>query len=280
MTGQDDQNSFLKSSKGVGAFRFGICPHVSVGYSLDKGRHLVAEKKIAAGEVILTERPHSCVLIPVMKEVQGKKGGEAMFGTEHRRCHRCLAETLCSVPCEGCSCSRYCSTSCQRAAWGEHHRWECPLRAELMAMGVMAQLALRVTLKAGLADIQTARQPIREEHEPSSRDPYLTTFHLLHHINKQSTSLRFLCAVTMATLYLRLSKEVSLPGSSSSNGPNGEGGDVELWVVGSASLRHLLQLRCNAQAIITLQDTGDSQTCPHFVITLVKTPKQNCNLLL
>lgn len=256
MTGKADQN--------VGSLRFGICPQVSVGYSLDKGRHLVAEKKIAAGEVILTETPYSCVLIQGVKEVQGKKGGGVMFGTEHQRCHRCLAETLNPVPCEGCSYSRYCSASCQRAAWGEHHRWECPLGADLMVMGVMAQLALRVTLKAGLAGIQKARQPIRDKHKefvpstPSSCDPYLTTFHLLHHMRNQSTALRFLCAVTIATLYSRLSREVSLPGCSSSDGPNSEGGAVELWVVGSASLRHMLQLRCNAQAIITLQDTGDS----------------------
>lgn len=207
-----------------------------------------------------------------------------MFGTEHRCCHRCLAETVCPVPCEGCSYSRYCSAACQRAAWGEHHRWECPLGADLIVMGVMAQLALRVTLKAGLENIRTARQPIRDEHkksepcrdpaprcsyqiDPYSGDPYLSVFHLLHHVNNQSAALRFLCAVTVATLYLKLGKEVSLPGASLSDRPNAEGGDAEwsseLWVVGSASLRHMLQLRCNAQAIITLQDTGDSYTCVH-----------------
>ncbi|XP_017292772.1 SET and MYND domain-containing protein 4 isoform X2 [Kryptolebias marmoratus] len=276
-TGKHDHNSSLQIGKGasVGSLRFGICPQASVAYSLGKGRHLVAQKRIAAGEVILTDRPYSCVLIPGMEEVQGKRGGEVMFGTEHRRCHRCLAKTLCLVPCEGCSYSRYCTAACQRAAWREHHRWECPLGADLIVMGVMAQLALRVTLKAGLENILTACQPIRDKHKksepcrdsdqsvlytPSNSDPYLTVFHLLHHINNQSASLRFLCAVTIATLYLKLSKEVPFPGSSLSDGPNMEGCDAEwsseLLVMGSASLRHMLQLRCNAQAIITLQDTG------------------------
>ncbi|XP_040005626.1 SET and MYND domain-containing protein 4 [Xiphias gladius] len=282
----------------VGPLTCGICPQATVGFSPEKGRRLVAAEKIAAGEMILNDRPYSCVLIPGMEEVEGKRvrldTERGVFGTEHRRCHRCLAETLCPVPCDGCSYSRYCSTGCQRDAWEEHHRWECPLGADLMVMGVMSQLALRVTLKAGLKNVQTAREPITDKHtksEPSclnressesypchtSRpdpstsyygDSYLSVFHLLHHLNHHSPGLRFLSAVTVATLYLKLSKEGPPPASWDLSGPSGpnrrspdeEGGHTawtsELWLLGSAVLRHILQLRCNAQAILMLQDTG------------------------
>ncbi|XP_074466537.1 SET and MYND domain-containing protein 4 isoform X2 [Sebastes fasciatus] len=278
----------------VGPLKFGMRPQAAVGFSPEKGRHLVAAERIAAGEVILHDRPYSCVLIPGMEEVKGKGGRQdaekgVLLGVEHRRCHRCLTETLCPVPCKGCSYSRYCSTSCQRDAWEEHHRWECPLGADLMAMGVMEQLALRVTLKAGLKNIQMARDPIRDEHaksEPScpngesgdSRQPdpctsyygdsYPSVFHLRHHLNRHSPGVRFLCAVTVATLYLKLSKAGPPPTSwdlSRPSGANGQPpdkqGDIadwssELWLLGSAVLRHVLQLRCNAQAIVTLQDTG------------------------
>uniref|UniRef100_A0A672GAV4 SET and MYND domain containing 4 n=1 Tax=Salarias fasciatus TaxID=181472 RepID=A0A672GAV4_SALFA len=84
-----------------------ICPRAAVSSSVEKGRHLVAVGRISAGEVILRERPFSCVLLP-------------------GRCHRCLAETLRPVPCGGCSYSRYCSPGCRTDAWEEHHRWECP----------------------------------------------------------------------------------------------------------------------------------------------------------
>lgn len=258
----------------------------------------MAVERIAAGEVILNDRPYSCVLIPGMEEVRGKSEGldaqRGMFGVEHRCCHRCLAETLCAVPCDGCSYSRYCSTSCQRDAWEEHHRWECPLGAELTVMGVMSQLALRVTLKAGFKNVQMAREPIRDEHTKSSEsfpphtnqhapstayvdDSYLSVFQLLHHLNRHSLALRFLTAVTVATLYLRLSATGpppapwALSGPSGTNGqsPDEEGGDAdwgsELWLLGSAVLRHLLQLRCNAQAILRLQDTGNSS---HSIICL------------
>lgn len=261
----------------------------------------MAAEGIAAGEVILSDRPYSCVLIPGMEEVKGKGGRRdaergVLFGTEHRRCHRCLTETLRPLPCDGCSYSRYCSTSCQQDAWEEHHRWECPLGAGLMVTGVMSQLALRVTLKAGLKNIQMARQPIRDKHAKSARDSYpcsashygdsyVSVFHLLHHLNRHSPELRFLCAVTVATLYLKLSKAGPPPASwnlgrpSVANGQSsGEEGGIadwssELWLLGSVVLRHVLQLRCNAQAILTLQDTGDSRVlspCLEMTFATVK----------
>lgn len=268
---------------------FGICSQAAVGFSPEKGRHLVATERIAAGDVILSDRPYSCVLIPGMKEVKGKgakqgtDGGE-LFGIEQRRCHRCLAETLCPLPCDGCSYSRYCSASCQQEAWEEHHRWECPLGAELMVMGGMLQLALRVALKAGQENIQTARKLIRDEHAsskcssqssfqtPGHGDSYLSVFHLLHHMNQHSPQLRFLCAVTVATLSLKLCLAVPSLASRDSSEPLGgqlntqlpekktgiTDGALELRILGSAVLRHLLQLRCNAQAVIMLQNTGDT----------------------
>uniref|UniRef100_A0A3B5AAR6 Protein-lysine N-methyltransferase SMYD4 n=1 Tax=Stegastes partitus TaxID=144197 RepID=A0A3B5AAR6_9TELE len=297
---EEDHSAASKNPEGsgrvkapsVGPLIFGICPQAAVGSSVEKGRHLVATERIVAGQVILMDRPYSCVLIPGMEEARGKGGRqdmerEVLFGTECRRCHRCLAETLCPVPCKGCSYSRYCSTSCQQEAWEEHHRWECPLGADLMAMGVISQLALRVTLKAGLNGVQMAREPIRGEHKKSEPscvnhdssdsnqchsdqpdssisyygDSYLSVFHLLHHINQHGPRLCFLSAVTAATLYLKLSKAGPPPASWCLSKPS-EGGnadwDSELWLLGSAVLRHLLQLRCNAQAIVTLREKKTS----------------------
>ncbi|XP_028277123.1 protein-lysine N-methyltransferase SMYD4 isoform X2 [Parambassis ranga] len=283
---EDDHNPASVNPKGsdrvpaspLGPDTFGICPQTNVGYNVEKGRHLVAVETIAAGEVILIDRPYSCVLIPGMEEVKGKGGQqdaetEVLFGTEHRRCHFCLTETLSPVPCEGCSYSRYCSTSCQQEAWEEHHRWECPLAADLMVMGVMSQLALRVTLKAGMKNVQKAREQIGDEQKMSApsclnSDSYLRVFHLLHHINRQSPHLRFLCAVTIATLYLKLSQAGPPPISwnlssptaaisqSAEHVPCTTDWKSEQLLMGSAVLRHVLQLKCNAQAVITMQDTG------------------------
>lgn len=285
---EDHHNPASKNHKGAvrgELLTYGICPPAAVGFCPEKGRHLVATERIAAGEVILNDRPYSCVLMPGWKEVKGNgarrdKEKGVLFGMEHRRCHRCLSQTLRPVPCEGCSYSRYCSTSCQRVAWEEYHCWECPLGADLMILGVMSQLALRVTLKAGLKNIKIARDQIRSKpgypkssdshpcHTSYYGDSYLSVFHLLDHLNHHSSSLTFLCAVTIAILYLKLSKTGAPPASWDLSGPSGaknqssdEEGDTadqssELWLLGSSTLRHILQLRCNAQAIFLLQDTG------------------------
>ncbi|XP_041749327.1 SET and MYND domain-containing protein 4 isoform X2 [Coregonus clupeaformis] len=303
-----------------------LSPGVSVCFSPGKGRHLLATEGIAAGEVIVEDRAYSCVLIPGMGGGKGReRRGETekaggVFGTEERHCHLCLAETVSPVPCEGCSYARYCSEGCRRGAWEWHHRWECPIGAELRAAGVMSQLALRVALKAGVKEVLKAREPIRDADndskpirekissentsskpvtekispkkknsgssdatstEPEVNDPsvyyhgdsYRSIYHLLPHLNGHAPSLRYLCSVTIATLYLRLHQAGPPPVSweregacesrkcsNQSQAPEEEEGDrwaPELSLLGSVALRHMLQLRCNAQAVSLLRDTGD-----------------------
>lgn len=250
-------------------------PKASVDFNSEKGRHLVAKERIAAGAVILTDSPYSCVLIPGSGK-EAKRDSEAglLFGTEHRCCHRCLAETLCLVPCEGCNYSRYCSASCREEAWEEHHRLECGLGAHLRVMGVMLHLALRVTLKAGMKNIQLAREHVRSnpssatvsQSGPHHGDSYSSVLNLLHHLENHSPSVIFLYAVTVAAMYLNLSSSgpLSAPWDlstcSSLSSTNEEGhtySSSEMCLLGSTALRHMLQLRTNAQAIIVLQDTGD-----------------------
>ncbi|KAK7925748.1 hypothetical protein WMY93_008058 [Mugilogobius chulae] len=234
-------------------FSLGICPRASVESSLEKGRHLVAKEKIAPGEVVLTDRPFSLM----------------------------LAKTLCLIPCDYCSYSRYCSQACQKESWLEHHQWECQIGGDLVLM-------------AGIKNIQMARHLSKREGPDSDcagasnychanvagrshgDDSYLTVFHLMHHLSHHSAALRFLAAVTVATLCLKISARTGpLPPSLQDlRRPSGETGQseersgekqeeaedsewgLEQWLMGSAVLRHLLQLRCNAQAITVLQDKG------------------------
>ncbi|KAJ3588720.1 hypothetical protein NHX12_009574 [Muraenolepis orangiensis] len=200
----------------------------------------------------------------------------------------------------GCSYSRYCSDACRHLAWEEHHHWECPIGADLAVTGVMSQLALRVALKAGRESVLKAREPIGDEEfsRPScsdnasedalpateegrlsmlhvgdsyTSDSYVSVYHLLHHLGRQSPGLRFLCAVTIATLYLRLRRAGPPPASwehvgstPTDPGPGVEGEypgwGPEHWLLGSVVLRHMLQLRCNAQAVSVLQDAGLSDS--------------------
>ncbi|XP_036381098.1 SET and MYND domain-containing protein 4 [Megalops cyprinoides] len=311
-------------------------PQVALHFSPGKGRHLVATEDIAAGEVVLEERAFSCVLIPggaVIARAErdkAKEAAEGTFGTEDQHCHNCLRKTLNPVPCQGCSYARYCGGWCQQEAWEGHHRWECSVGGELRAAGVMAHLALRVALRAGLEGIQKTKEnpawprnvtlhqvkgngngnsdgnysadkaglsdkissgmegsqqgagthgdpeskdsALIQGCDPSGRylgDSYLCVYHLLPHVSGHAPSLRFLCAVTVATLCLRLQETGPLPaawrgraclndkpGSQSESQEKSRGWSPELRMLGAAALRHMLQLRCNAQAVTMLKDEG------------------------
>ncbi|XP_049598724.1 SET and MYND domain-containing protein 4 [Syngnathus scovelli] len=215
----------------------GMSPKVTVGFNPEKGRHVVASDAIAAGEVILSERPYGLVLVA--------SGG--VFGSERRHCHACLKATWRPVPCDGCSYARYCDARCRDAAWEEHHRWECPLGARLTSTGVLSHLALRLALKAGTVNIHAAVTG------GPADTAYAGVFHLLHHADRQGASMCFLCAVTMATLHTELDGTGVPPARGQMDG--GEK-DAAWRLLAGAALRHLLQLRCNAQAVTVLQQPG------------------------
>ncbi|XP_060765086.1 SET and MYND domain-containing protein 4 isoform X3 [Neoarius graeffei] len=130
---------------------------VSAHFHPEKGRYLLATEDKSAGEIVLEDEAFSFVLIPVNRPY--KKSGEAsIFTTESRHCHHCLCENFNSVPCRGCSYAQYCGQRCEREAWKQYHCWECSVGSELLTLGLLAHLALRVTLKAGIKEVQQARE--------------------------------------------------------------------------------------------------------------------------
>ncbi|KAL4608447.1 SET and MYND domain-containing protein 4 [Arapaima gigas] len=104
--------------------------------------------------------------------------------------------------------------------------------------------------------------------DPPLDGSYLCVHHLLPHVSGQAPTLRFLCAVTAAALCQRLREKASLPSSwrpaaRSRSGPGSR--DEENWspqlsMLGCVVLRHILQLRCNAQAVTVLRDSGETQS--------------------
>ncbi|KAF4082128.1 hypothetical protein AMELA_G00148160 [Ameiurus melas] len=129
---------------------------VSVHFTPEKGRHLLATENKSAGEMVIEDEAFSFVLIPA--NTQYKKSGKASIFTEPRHCHHCLCENFNSIPCRGCSYAQYCGQRCETEAWKQYHCWECSVGSELLALGVFAHLALRVTLKAGIKEVQKARE--------------------------------------------------------------------------------------------------------------------------
>lgn len=130
---------------------------MSVHFTPEKGRHVLATESKSAGEIVIEDEAFSFVLIPVNRQYK-KSGKVSVFTTETRHCHHCLCENINSVPCRGCSYALYCGQRCETEAWKQYHCWECSLGPELLALGLFAHLALRVTLKAGIKEVQRARE--------------------------------------------------------------------------------------------------------------------------
>uniref|UniRef100_A0A4W4GIG4 Protein-lysine N-methyltransferase SMYD4 n=1 Tax=Electrophorus electricus TaxID=8005 RepID=A0A4W4GIG4_ELEEL len=245
---------------------------VSVHFTPEKGRHLLVAENKSAGEVVVEDEAFSLVLIP--SDEQHMKAH--VFGTQHIHCHHCLLQTLSPVPCQDCSYACYCGPTCRREAWRQYHRWECPSGSQLLTLGVLAHLALRVALKAGLKEVQRARESHNNSEASNSESGscgesylgslsdcyhgrlYLGIYSLLPHVLQHPPSLRFLLALTMATLCQSM-KDVG-PETWSCN--EQEGGNRHEWpdqsMLGAVALRHMMQLRCNAQAVTAIRDKEDS----------------------
>ncbi|KAM9455648.1 SET and MYND domain-containing protein 4 isoform 2-T2 [Clarias gariepinus] len=280
---------------------------VSVYFTPEKGRHLLTTKNKCAGEIVIEDEAFSFVLIPAYR--QYKSGKTSTFTTESTYCHHCLCENSNTVPCRGCSYAQYCGHRCETDAWMQYHCWECSVGSELLALGIFAHLALRVTLKAGIKEVQRTRKSCCQSvykvpkttfassigksdnsklcssgktseslglvsepnvggilrskrcsqgfHQSSCyhEKSYFGIYSLLPHVEKHEPNLCFLLSLTMAALIQKLSLE--LPPCHDE-----EKGSV-CWVserslLGGTALRHMLQLRCNAQAVtaISVKDTG------------------------
>ncbi|KAK3521948.1 hypothetical protein QTP70_020049 [Hemibagrus guttatus] len=275
---------------------------VSVHFTTEKERHLLATENMSAGEVVIEDEAFSFVLIPV--NGQYKKSGEAnIFTTGPQHCHHCLCENCNTVPCRGCSYAQYCGQRCEKEAWHQYHCWECSVGSELLTLGVFAHLALRVALKAGLKEVQRARESFNLIYEvpkttfvsskmsgngklcssgetseslglvsdlnvnaincSKSSDhsscyhgkSYLGIYSLLPHVGKHDPNLRFLLAFTIAALIQRLPLEAP-PCHDQEEGSMCWGSEKSL--LGYTALRHMMQLRCNAQAVTAIKVKEDT----------------------
>lgn len=277
---------------------------VSVHFTPEKGHHLLSTENKSAGEIVIEDEAFSFVLIPVNRQYK-KSGKVNIFTTELRHCHHCLCENFNSVPCRGCSYALYCGQRCEIEAWKQYHCWECSVGSELLSIGLFAHLALRVTLKAGIKEVQRARKNYLNLNDKMSNATFLTSnekpkkpcssgstsdslglvselrvgeplmsikcsqgchtsscchgksymdiYNLLPHVGNHNPNLRFLLAFTMAALSQRL----LLRGPPCRDQEEGNlYWDSDKSLLGATALRHMLQLRCNAQAVTTIKVKG------------------------
>uniref|UniRef100_UPI00398EEF6D SET and MYND domain-containing protein 4 n=1 Tax=Pristiophorus japonicus TaxID=55135 RepID=UPI00398EEF6D len=276
------------SDPGEDADPRGERPAIALHSDASRGRHWVATRDLRPGEVVLQEEAFAAVLIP-----QGRR--RVGLSNEDLYCHHCLGQLALSLPCLGCSFSNYCSTLCREQAWNHYHWLDCSLGGLLLALGTFTHLALRTVLVAGVQEVESAerldgwtdggRREEWSERESQSHMPragccsrnerrsgagdgelrggpsrYQTIHSLLTHTEQQEPEHLFLCALTAAAVCREIGRR-GLEPQAVGEGPELDAGSAKgrrLGSLGVAMLRHLLQLECNAHAVITVRDTDES----------------------
>ncbi|XP_063239952.1 SET and MYND domain-containing protein 4-like [Bacillus rossius redtenbacheri] len=213
-------------------------------YSEEKGRHVVANRDISAGDTLFVERPFALVVLP--------DEGDAVH------CHHCCAATALPVPCERCADGAYCGAACREKAWRAHHRWECAGGLRLLQSLGIAHLALRVLLGAGGAReaLGAARElsarPWSPVRGPAACDGYAAVHQLLPHLERLEREDFVQYALTAALLALYLSGRTDYLSD-----PGEEEGEGALAAVAALLHRHVAQLVCNGHAVTELRTEGE-----------------------
>ncbi|XP_026549535.1 SET and MYND domain-containing protein 4-like [Notechis scutatus] len=240
---------------------------VSLGFSGCKGRHLVAAKDLPPGKLLVREAAFASVLCPgqsLLLEGTAQALQDGQPANPDLHCHHCLCPLLASVPCRGCSYSRYCSPACAQLAWSGYHWAECALGGLLLALGVFCHLAFRTVLVAGFAQVEASVAQSQEggtwpvpgcEADGRYSGSYRAIFSLLPHTEQHSPGFRFLCGLSVAAL-CRALEDAGLEAWMAGGPPKSEAAPNALEVLGEAMLRHVLQLQCNGQAVTTLRPSG------------------------
>ena len=220
---------------------------VEIHHQNDVGRHVIAEKDIKIGEVVLTEKPYASVLL-----------------SEHyyNHCYHCYSRPWAPVPCPTCASVIYCSDACQQQSWALYHIYECSFQAFLNNFwcGRIGHLALRIVMTTGLPKILEVVEESKDSpDEPDSINvavkdgKYGNTFQAIYRLSAKTKTRTpeglFDYSVFSYFLMKLLEKTGWLQATQS-----------EKEIVGGAIVRLLQILQNNSQGILELLQPGDVET--------------------
>ncbi|KAL7647372.1 UNVERIFIED_CONTAM: hypothetical protein RMT77_000968 [Armadillidium vulgare] len=224
---------------------------VSMSYAPDKGRYIIANRDIMPGEILVSEKCFSCILLP-------------SYLSFH--CSYCLRKTYIPLPCPNCSLVVFCSEECLTKGLESFHSIECPVLSSLIALdcGKNPKLAFRMIIQTPLKELKSkvscylkekSNDPqhlgYNEENIYSSQD-YRTIFHLVTNKDKRSVSDLFKRVVKAACLVKILLK------TNYFGRPFLHLDEIETKIkedisfVGFVLSTHLMNLPCNAHSIAAL----------------------------
>jgi len=206
---------------------------LDIRYSDDKGRYVITNQDIKAGDTLFVEPPNAWVVLPDFHE---------------SRCHHCTKELTQRYPCLQCGSTWYCSNACRSQSWAKYHSIECGLIPVLELIGI-AHLGIRIAISFGLKEVlahvnsEESLTKLPGVDSPYITSDYPTVYHLVSHTEKMAAEELYQYSFTAALLTLLLERHSRFfedePESS-------------CFVVGGLILNHICQMVSNAHAITEL----------------------------
>lgn len=235
---------------------------VSLEYSEERGRYLVATRDIPPGEVVIVETPYSSILLPE-------------YYSTH--CQSCYQRISAPIPCWCCARARFCSDDCRLEAWERFHKVECQQLDLILdpSVGKMGMLAMRILTSSGKIYLEYVIAKLKEEQEARRelRDPqrlvgfnednvydaadYRTVFSLVTSSKQRGVGDLFKRAL-MACYLLRILEMTPFFYNGGSDPNNVK--LVDKVAMGAILLRHLQNLPCNAHEITELELTSNNMS--------------------
>ncbi|KAK7076616.1 hypothetical protein SK128_012848 [Halocaridina rubra] len=231
---------------------------VTMTYSPDRGRYIIATKDIIPGEVIGNEKCYSYSL-----DLENMSS----------YCSNCLRHCPVPLPCPSCSTVVFCSEHCRAKAIQGDHRFECFTLPTLLAMGLKPVFAMVFKLLKNSSQTEwkeTLEQMKKQEceypperlgfnqegvHTPGS---YESIYHLVTNKEKRPNGdLYIKCMIAFVlTMLLKQIDIYFLDKLGQFVSPTEE----ELLITGEMLFANLMKISCNGFQLVEFQCSGPPVT--------------------
>ncbi|XP_063611990.1 SET and MYND domain-containing protein 4-like [Penaeus indicus] len=222
---------------------------VKVAYTPVRGRHLVADRDILPGEVLVVEAPVCAAVKP--------------DGTFRTHCSHCLRRAPVPLPCPTCSLVVFCSDRCRAAGLRASHGGECAMLAPLVALKLdpAPLLAARILASTTLEQLRDTLRQLQTNSTGGNKPQleisggYRALYHLEGHATARSEA-QLQEVAAMAYILTRVLLENSSMFLKNKEGSISIPSLDDVVLIGGQFMRLILGLECNVHCMKEVETGG------------------------
>ncbi|XP_068230591.1 SET and MYND domain-containing protein 4-like [Palaemon carinicauda] len=223
-----------------------------IAYTPARGRHLVAEREIQPGEILIVEDAHTAVV--------------KLGATLRSHCSKCLRRAPIPIPCPTCSLVVFCSDKCRSASLSGGHGAECGVLAALVALQLdpAPAVAFRVLASTNLPTLRNQVTSYRRSTGGGLKpllqltQDYRSLYHLEGHATARPESqLQEVAAIAYILTNILLEKCSNF--LTDVNGSSITPTEDDIVLVGSQLMHLILGIECNVHSTKEVEVSTDNK---------------------